>query len=93
MKYTREELQALYQEGLRDKEKVVDEYVGSIVTQLIYLNTRGEKKYIKQIWKEDLDVLEKIVNKLKEIFVDSAIGTYNTSTDFTVIEVDWTIVN
>ena len=59
MKYTREALHTIYQEGLRDKEKEVDDYVGSIVKEVIYVNSRGGKnildksgKKIRKFWKK-----------------------------------------
>jgi hypothetical protein len=94
MQVTREDLQNTYQKALDEKrnEKIVFHF-NSFDRTITSLNSKGEKEWTQAYYQEDPLVLDGVVLKLNEKYVDSKIiiNYKCDNEDHSSITIDWSI--
>jgi hypothetical protein len=84
---TRDDLEAMYQES---NPSLVLSFVHKYRSQIIRTNAKGMKTCTCYFGNEDQKIIKQIVDKLKEIFVDTSFTIMRRHADCGEILVDWT---
>ncbi len=94
MQITREDLQNMYQKSLKEKrDERVAVHLDSFDRMIHSVNSKGQTIWKPVYFKEDPTVLDGVVVKLREKYIDSKITiTYKCDNpDHSSIAVDWSI--